>query len=84
MREVEHVRDKLVGCVLDNVGRRRRLRSRGPSPLAGGCASAKSEQEPDLAPVQSEHDVEQLENVITDLARAIAGPRRDLCGDGPP
>ncbi len=73
MHEVEHVRGKLAGCVLDNVGKRRHLRSRGPGPLAGGCASAKSEQEPDLAPVQSEHDVEQLDNVITDLARAIAG-----------
>ncbi|MGP0024119.1 MAG: tetratricopeptide repeat protein [Streptosporangiaceae bacterium] len=73
MHEVEHVRGKLAGCVLDNVGKRRHLRSRGPGPLAGGCASAKSEQEPDLAPVQSEHDVEQLDNVITDLARTIAG-----------
>jgi polysaccharide biosynthesis transport protein len=34
MREVEHVRDKLAGCVLDNVGRRRRLRSPGTQPLA--------------------------------------------------
>ncbi len=30
MREVEHVRDKLVGCVLDNVGRPRRLPARRP------------------------------------------------------
>jgi capsular exopolysaccharide synthesis family protein len=73
MREVEHVRGKLAGCVLDNVGRRRRLRSRGPEPLADGHAVAESGQEPDLAPVQSRQHVEQLEDVIADLARAIAG-----------
>jgi capsular exopolysaccharide synthesis family protein len=38
MREVEHVRGKLAGCVLDNVGRRRWLRSRSPEPLADGRA----------------------------------------------
>jgi polysaccharide biosynthesis transport protein len=30
MRDPHHVRGKLAGCVLDNVGRRHRLRSRGP------------------------------------------------------
>ena len=73
MRELEHMRGKLAGCVLDNVGRRRHLRSHGPEPLADGRALAESEEEPDLAPAQSKHYVEQVENVITDLARVIAG-----------
>jgi polysaccharide biosynthesis transport protein len=35
MREVEHVRGKLIGCVLDNVGRRRFLRSHPTESVAG-------------------------------------------------
>ena len=38
MREVEHVRGKLAGCVLDNVGRRHRLRSGRPEPVADSGA----------------------------------------------
>jgi capsular polysaccharide biosynthesis protein len=36
MREVEHVRDKLAGCVLDNVGRARHLRPRRTREVTGG------------------------------------------------
>lgn len=37
LREVEHVRGMVVGCVLDNAGRRRHLRGRRrPAPAAGG------------------------------------------------
>ncbi len=73
MREVEHVRGKLAGCVLDNVGRRRRLRSRSREPLGDGHALAESGQERYLAPAPGKPPVEQLENVFADLARAIAG-----------
>ena len=72
MREVEHVRGKLAGCVLDNVGRRRRLRSGDRAPLGDGHALAESGQEHYLAPVPSKPSVDRLENVFADLARAIA------------
>lgn len=41
LREVEHVRDKLAGCVLDNVGRARYLRPRTTGDVTGGSAAAR-------------------------------------------
>jgi capsular exopolysaccharide synthesis family protein len=40
MREVERERDKLAGCVLDNVGRRRRLRPPQQGPAADSRGEA--------------------------------------------
>jgi succinoglycan biosynthesis transport protein ExoP len=40
MREVEHVRDKLAGSVLDNVGRARHLRPRTTGDVTGGSGRA--------------------------------------------
>jgi hypothetical protein len=40
MREVEHVRDKLAGSVLDNVGRARHLRPRTTRNVTGGSGRA--------------------------------------------
>jgi polysaccharide biosynthesis transport protein len=39
-REVRRMRGNLAGCVLDNVGVRRRLRSARPEPVVGGHAEA--------------------------------------------
>jgi polysaccharide biosynthesis transport protein len=39
-REVRRMRGNLAGCVLDNVGARRRLRSARPEPVADGHAEA--------------------------------------------
>jgi polysaccharide biosynthesis transport protein len=39
-REVRRMRGNLVGCVLDNVGARRRLRSARMEPVAGGLVEA--------------------------------------------
>jgi polysaccharide biosynthesis transport protein len=41
LREVEHVRDKLAGCVLDDVGRARYLRPRATGEVTGGSAAAR-------------------------------------------
>jgi polysaccharide biosynthesis transport protein len=41
MREPQHPPGKLAGCVLDNIGRHRRLRSRQPEPPAGHDALAR-------------------------------------------
>jgi polysaccharide biosynthesis transport protein len=39
-REIRRMRGNLAGCVLGNVGARRRLRSARPEPVAGGHAEA--------------------------------------------
>jgi polysaccharide biosynthesis transport protein len=65
LREVDYVRDKLVGCVLDNVGRRRRLRSGRSEPAADGRAPVESEPGPHLAPADRNSHVQQLEKLIS-------------------
>ncbi len=42
MREVEHVRDKLVGCVLGNAGKTRHLRPRATGELTGDLTAQNS------------------------------------------
>ena len=73
MREVEHVRGKLAGCVLANVGRRRRLRSRGRAPLADGRTVARSGHDRDQPTLPGQPSFEQVENVFPGLARPVAG-----------
>jgi len=73
LRELEPVRGKLAGCVLSNVGRRHRLRSRPPEPAADGRVPAEAGSGTELTPAYGQHHDGELEGVLTDLARAIAG-----------
>ncbi len=53
VREVQRMRGNLAGCVLDNVGTRRRLRSSRPEPVADSHAEADRRGEADRRVVAS-------------------------------